>query len=212
MATFGERLKIALKNKNMKQSQLAYRLGVDRSYITNWITGKYGVNEETKKKISSILDVSMAWLSGYDAPPTNANLNFSDIGVRPITRKRFPMLGEIACGHPIFANEDHESYIDASADIDADFCLTAKGDSMIGARINDGDIVFIKQMPIVENGEIAAVVIGDEATLKVWYFYPEEQKLVLNPENRRYAPIVYTGTELDTIICLGKAVCFMSKL
>ena len=97
-----------------------------------------------------------------------AEKNFAGL-IRPITTRRFPMLGEIACGKPIFADEDHESYVDASSNIDADFCLTAKGDSMTGARINDGDVVFIKQKPIVENGEIAAVIIGDEATLKVWY-------------------------------------------
>jgi repressor LexA len=72
--------------------------------------------------------------------------------------------------------------------------------------------VFIKQQPIVENGEIAAVVIGDEATLKTWYYYPDKQKLVLTPANQAYEPLVYTGEELNTITCLGRAVCFMSNL
>lgn len=132
--------------------------------------------------------------------------------LRPITKKRFPMLGEIACGKPLYANEDHESYVDASADIDADFCLTAKGDSMIGARIHAGDVVFIKSMPIVDNGAIAAVIIDDEATLKRWYYYPEQQKLMLTAENPAYAPLMYVGEELNSITCLGKAVCFMSNL
>ena len=83
---------------------------------------------------------------------------------------------------------------------------------MIGARIHDGDIVFIRKQPIVENGEIAAVVIDNEATLKRWYFYPEEKKLILNPENAVFPPLVYIGEELDNIICLGKAVCFISNL
>lgn len=65
-SSFSQRLKIALKNKNMKQSQLADVLNVDRSYITNWINGKYRANEETKKRIANVLGVSIAWLSGYD--------------------------------------------------------------------------------------------------------------------------------------------------
>jgi repressor LexA len=122
------------------------------------------------------------------------------------------MLGEIACGEPIFADEDREHCVMVDMDIDADFCLTAKGDSMINARINDGDIVFIKEMPIVENGEIAAVIIGDEATLKRVYYYKEQNKLVLNPENPKYEPLVYLNDELNSIRILRKAVYFMSAL
>ena len=83
---------------------------------------------------------------------------------------------------------------------------------MIGARINDGDVVFIKKQSIVDNGEIAVVVIENETTLKRWYYYPDKQKLILNPENSAYEPLVYINEELNSITCLGKAVCFMSKL
>lgn len=68
MATFAERLKIALQNKNMKQSVLAYRIGVDRSYISNWLSGKYEAKTETQNQIANILGVSSAWLAGYDVP------------------------------------------------------------------------------------------------------------------------------------------------
>lgn len=122
------------------------------------------------------------------------------------------MLGEIACGKPIFANEEHETYIDASADIKADFCLTAKGDSMIGARIHSGDVVFIKEQSIVDNGQIAAVIIDNDVTLKRWYFYPDKKKLILQAENPNYEPFVYIGEELNNIRCLGRAVSFMSNL
>ena len=76
----------------------------------------------------------------------------------------------------------------------------------------DGDIVFIRQQDSVDNGEIAAVIINDEATLKRVYFYPEEGKLVLSPENPRYAPLVYVGRELDLIKIIGKAVAFQSSV
>lgn len=90
--------------------------------------------------------------------------------------------------------------------------MTARGDSMVGARIKDGDIVFIRQQEMVNNGEIAAVIINDEVTLKRWYFYPNKQKLVLSPENPAYEPFVYVGEELNEIRCLGRAIAFMSNL
>lgn len=132
--------------------------------------------------------------------------------ILPVKLKQFPLLGEIACGEPIFAVENKESFVMADSDISADFCLRAKGDSMIDARIYDGDLVFIRKMPMVDNGEIAAVIIDDEATLKKVYYYPEKGRLVLFPCNPAYEPFVYTGSELNEIRILGKAVCFMSSL
>jgi repressor LexA len=122
------------------------------------------------------------------------------------------VLGDIACGMPIYADEKHESFVSVSDKFDADFCLTARGDSMIGARIYDGDIVFIRSQSTVENGEIAAVILGDEATLKRVYYYPDEEKLILSPENPKYAPLVYIKNELNDIKILGKAVAFQSAI
>ena len=76
----------------------------------------------------------------------------------------------------------------------------------------DGDIVFIREQPMVNNGEIAAVIIDDEATLKRVYYYPEKQKLMLVPENTKYEPLVYIGEELEQIRILGLAVAFQSDL
>ena len=83
---------------------------------------------------------------------------------------------------------------------------------MIGARIYDGDIVFIKSQSAVNNGEIAAVIISDEATLKRVYFYPDEGKLILSAENPKYAPLVYMNDELNTIKIIGKAIAFQSSI
>ncbi len=214
MAKHCDRLRQALALRNMKPSVLSYKTGISEASISHYLAGHYEPKTKKMQAIARALHVSDAWLSGFDVPMLEdaSSIDLEAYGLRPIVTKKFPMLGEIACGKPIFATEDHEAYIDASASIDADFCLTAKGDSMINARIKDGDVVFIKQMPIVQNGEIAAVVIDDEATLKYWHYYPDKQKLVLNPANPAYEPLVYTGSELDTIICLGKAVCYMSNL
>jgi len=160
---------------------------------------------------SSFLDINEDNITTSADPDISALIQKYD-NIKPIQLKRFPMLGAIACGEPIFADEDREHYIMADMDIDADFCLTAKGDSMINARIYEGDIVFIKEMPIVENGDIAAVIIEDEATLKRVYYYPDDNMLQLVAENPKYKPLVYQGPELDTIRILGKAVYFMSAV
>lgn len=165
------------------------------------------VKMSTLQKIATACHVSLSYIIGETAE--DDSLPF---GLFAVSRRRFPLVGEIACGQPLLANEEHETYIEASADIHADFCLRAKGDSMTGARILDGDIVFIKEQAMVNNGEIAAVIIENEATLKRVYYYPDRQKLVLNPENTKYEPLVYIGEELNQVRILGKAVCFMSNL
>lgn len=122
------------------------------------------------------------------------------------------MLGKIACGEPIFADEEHETYVEIDESYGADFCLTAQGDSMINAGIENGDTVLIREAPIVDNGEIAAVIIDDEATLKRVYYYKGENKLVLQAENPRYSPFVYLNEELETIRIIGKAVAVIKRL
>lgn len=212
--TFPNRLKEAMRGRSV--TSLASEVGVSKQTISAYLSGTRKPKRVMLAELARVINVSEAWLMGYDVPKERQDdSKYSTslpANIRPITKKRFPMLGEIACGKPIYAVEVHESYIDASSEIDADFCLTAKGDSMINARICDGDVVFIKQMPIVNNGEIAAVVINDEATLKRWYYYPERHKLVLNPANDAYEPLVFVDDELNEIVCLGKAVCFMSDL
>jgi repressor LexA len=166
--------------------------------------------------LAKALGVTPAYLMGWEIE-LRAVDPFDELyakydNIKPIKMKRFPMLGEIACGEPVFADEDKEHYIMADMDINADFCLTAKGDSMINARIYEGDIVFIKEMPMVENGEIAAVIIEDEATLKRVYYYKEDNLLQLVAENPKYKPLVYQNEDLDRIRILGKAVYFMSAV
>ncbi len=109
-------------------------------------------------------------------------------------------------------SEEWEGSIEAGSNLKVDYCLRCKGDSMINARIFDGDIVFIKQQPVVENGEIAAVIIEDEVTLKRVYFYPEENTVMLQPENPRYRPLIYSGSDLERIRILGKAIAFHSDI
>lgn len=204
----GEKIRAARVAKGMTQEELGDLVGVQKSAIAKYESGRVvNIKRSTLKKLSDILEIPPFELI-YEGT-TNDNYAAPD-NIFPISVKRFPVLGKIACGEPIYADEDHESYIMASANIKADFCLVAKGDSMINARINDGDVVFIHSQPTVENGEIAAVIIGDEATLKRVYIKANVVTLVA--ENPKYEPMVYAGDELESIRILGKAVCFMSNL
>lgn len=206
-----ERL-IELRKKNNKtQSDIARELSISRQAYSNYELGNREADYDTLNKLADYFGVSVDYLLGRsDDKIHDDKHDLTKYGLSPVKTKKFRMLGEIACGEPIFCNEEYETFVEASADINADFCLTAKGDSMINARIFDGDIVFIKSTPEVNNGEIAAVVIDDEATLKRVYYYRNENKLVLSAENPRYAPLVYVNEELDSINILGKAVAFMS--
>ena len=202
-------LKRLRKERKLTLEELAEALGTSKQTIHRYENGIItNIPPEKVKALADALEVAPSALMGWelsDALPITK-------GILPISTKKLPILGEIACGEPIYASEEHESYASADDNLDADFCLRAHGDSMTGARIYDGDIVFIRSQNAVDNGEIAAVIINDEATLKRVYYYPEQQKLVLTPENPKYAPLVYVGGELETIKIIGKAVAFQSAI
>lgn len=207
-----ERLRELRKSKNLRQIDLANFLGIDRTTYVKYETGTSEPDKATLNKLADFFETTLDYICERESLPADDDPLPTADNIFPITRKAFPLLGDIACGEPIFAEENRESYIMAGTEINADFCLRAKGDSMTGARILDGDIVFIKKMPVVENGSIAAVIVGDEATLKRVYYYPQQKKLVLNAENPKYEPFVYVGEELDTVRILGKAVAFQSDV
>ncbi len=196
------------KEKGITLDELAARIGTSKQTIHRYENGVINnIPPEKVEKLAIALGTTPSELMGWDNITKQKYEN-----IVPLSIKKLPMLGSISCGIPIYAAEEYESYAAADADLDADFCLRANGDSMTGARIFDGDTVFIRSQEAVDNGEIAAVIINDEATLKRVYYYPEEGKLVLSPENPRYAPLVYVGRELDSIKIIGKAVAFQSAV
>ena len=211
--TFKDRLRIAMDARGVRAVDLVRDTGLSKARISQYTNGIYVPKADAMHKLARALDVADLWLEGYDVPmERNASTVPNYQGIFPIERKRIPVLGEIACGTPILTDEQHDSFVMSGTNLDADFCLRAKGDSMIGARIQDGDIVFIKKSDMVANGEIAAVVIEDEATLKRVYYYPEKSKLILTPENPKYEPLVFMGPEVDEIHILGKVVAFQSEI
>lgn len=197
-------LKRIRKEKKMTLEALAERLGTSKQTIHRYENGVIAnVPSEKVELLAAALGVTPSELMGWEGDARATEF---------VSVRRLPILGEIACGVPRYAGEEHEEFAVTDGSVNADFCLRAHGDSMTGARIYDGDIVFIRSQEAVDNGEIAAVIIEDEATLKRVYYYPNEEKLVLSPENPRYAPLVYVGGELSSIKIIGKAVAFQSAV
>ena len=205
-----QRIKDLRISQNLTLEQVANEVGVGKNTVRKWETGM--IANMRRDKIASLakaLHTTPAYLMGWiDEPHREITID----NLFRIETKKFPLLGNIACGKPIFADEHFEAYVEAGAEIEADFCLRAKGDSMIGARIQDGDIVFIHKQEMVDDGEIAAVLIDDEATLKRVYYDQENGILQLFAENPQYKTMRFTGEELDHIRILGKAVAFQSEV
>lgn len=208
--SIGKRIKEIRISKNITQNELALKIGTTKQTIYKY-ENEIVTNIPSQKieLISNALNTTPDYLMGWSDKSTDDLYSIPGINPIPKTYKR-PRLGTIACGEPILAEENIETYDDIPDNIKCDFTLVCKGDSMINARINDGDIVYIKQQSQVDNGEIAAVLIDNEATLKRVYIY--EDKVVLQPENTKYPPFVYTKEEMNNIRILGKAVGFTSLL
>lgn len=194
----------------MTQTDLALKMGyADKSMIAKIEKGNVDLPQSKILAFANALETTPGELMGWDYE-TEATETVDNI--YKLDRIKLPMLGKVACGEPIFADEDRESYIMVGTDIGADFCLQCQGDSMINARIHDGDIVFVKKTDIVENGEIAVVIIDDEATLKRFFYYREQNLVILKPENPKYQDIILTGEQLNQVRVIGRAVAFQSDV
>lgn len=229
MRVFDMKLGEWIKNYRVKNDYsmqtFADKCGFSKAYVAIL---ENGINPSTGKPVSptiqifkKIADATLQDVNEFislldrDQPVTispavitNTIPNIKNIF--PLKTKKIPLIGTIAAGVPLLAEEQFECYVETSDNIKADFCLRVKGDSMVNARINDGDIVFIIKQPDVDDGEIAAVLIDSEATLKRVYKMPGAVKLVA--ENSKYKPLLYTENNCDELIILGKAIAFQSKV
>ena len=202
----GDIMRVRRQELGLTLEEVGDYVGVGKSTVRKW---EHGDIENMKRDkialLSKILKLSpLTFITGEVEYGTPDN-------IIPFPKmKKIPLLGTIACGEPILAAENIEALINADEDLNADFALRCKGDSMINARIFDGDIVYIREQPDVEDGEIAAVLIGEEATLKRVYKYPS--KVVLRPENPLYDDMIYSKEEMNEVRILGKAVAFLSAV
>ena len=205
-----DRIKSRREELGMSQLELARKLGYrDRSSIAKI---EQGVNDLPQSKIfafAQALNTTPQYLMGWDTNPSPDSSAGAASNIIPLPQTvSVPLVGSIACGTPILAVENLEGYVDMPDHVHADFALRCKGDSMIGARIFDGDIVYIKKQEIVDDGQIAAVLIDDEATLKRVRFFPDH--IVLEPANPAIEPLVYWHEEMNEVRIIGLAVAFTS--
>lgn len=219
----GQRLKYARDEvRNMSLQDVADAVGVARSTVQRYEAGKIqNIKLPVVESFARALKVNPDWLvCKSDEMEISVAIDFgttysaSNIIPLPETKK-VPLLGTIACGEPILAVENVADYVDMDADTHADFALRCKGDSMINARIFDGDIVYIRKQEAVENGEIAAVLIDgteseSEATLK--RYYNEGDKIRLSAENPMYKDQTFHGESMNSVRVIGKAVAFISMV
>ena len=183
-----------------------YKVKLEKNNLSQYLSGTVNPGQDKTLVLAEALGVDVAWLMGLDVPMRNNNSSPSDEfePYNPVVHK-IPILGYIAAGLPLYADEHIEGYTYTERNGGAEyFALKVKGDSMINAGIHTGDIVLIKSCPDVDDGEIAAVLIDDEATLK--RVYKLGDRVILRPENPAYSPMEFCKNDGKNIRILGKAV------
>lgn len=208
MSELSEKIKGLMTQKDVTYDDLAKRTGISKSALQRYATGETEkIPIDRVQSIAAALGTTAQYLLGWDSEskahtPKNI-VPFPD-------SIKIPIIGTIACGEPILADENLDGYAFVPEFAKCDFCLRCKGDSMIGARIFDGDLVAIRQQDDVDDGEIAAVLVDDEATLK--RVYKLENKVILRAENPTFKDMIYTANDAMNIKILGKAVFFISAV
>ena len=203
------RMKDLREETHKTKAQVAREMNMPYTTYVNYEKGTREPNSEVLIMIATYFGVSVDYLIGR----SESRLPESIIANNLIPLKqiiRIPIIGRIACGKPLLAEQNYEGFTYCPDNVKADFVLKCQGDSMIDANIQDGDLVFIEESPVVENGEIAAVVIGEEATLKKVYY--QNDTITLLPANSAYAPMVYHKEEINNIRICGKAVAVLRHI
>lgn len=201
MSTIYERIRARRIELGLTVEELAKKMGYkDKSSISKIENGKADIPQSKVIAFARALNTTTAYLMGIDT----AKERSIPAGFQPLPKRdRIPRVGQIACGTPILAEENVEAYDEVPSDWHADFTLLCQGDSM-EPKIKDRDIVAIHCQPMVENGEVAAVLIDGEATLKRVFLFDDH--IELRAENPTFPTILRIGEDMNTITIEGKAV------
>ena len=200
MSTFADRLQTLLEQRGMTQADLSRKCGLSRATLSRYLKGQFEAKQDSVYKIARATGVSEAWLMGADVPmerPSSSTTIPPGFAPPPVMHK-VPLVGSIACGAPILADEHIEDYVDVPRHIAADFALTCKGDSMINAHIMSGDLVVVRPQQNADDGQIVVARIEDEATVK--RLRRRNGQIWLLPENDNYDPIDGTHAEIIGIV------------
>ena len=208
MSTLGNKeimaqnIRYYLKRYGKTQKEICKDLGFKEMTFSDWVNAKTYPRIDKIEKMANYFHVQKADLVEEKRKPLKNSV--------PIERRMVPIIGQIAAGKPILADEHIEAFLPCDTGVHADFGLVVSGDSMIGADIHDGDVVFIRSQPIVDDGQIAAVRIDDDATLKRFYKNPDGCTLVsMNPQ---YPPMIFNSDNCDSIQIIGLAVAKYSVI
>lgn len=208
MSTLGNKeimaqnIRYYLKKYGKTQKEICKDLGFKEMTFSDWVNAKTYPRIDKIEKIANYFHVQKADLVEEKRKPLK--------NIVPIERCMVPIIGQIAAGKPILADEHIKAFLPCDTGVHADFGLVVSGDSMIGADIHDGDVVFIRSQPIVDDGQIAAVRIDDDATLKRFYKNPDGCTLVsMNPQ---YPPMIFNSDNCDSIQIIGLAVAKYSVI
>lgn len=217
--TLGEIIKNYRKSKDISMQDFADKANLSKSYISmlennkNPSTGlPITPTLPTIKSIASAMGLSFDELFSIIDPDSEISLNdfdYSRFGLLPVEKHEIPLLGRIACGKPIFADENIETYIDPK-DVEADFALRCEGDSMIDMGIEDGDIAFIRKQETLNNGDVGVIAVDDEVTLKRFVRYPD--RIELHPANQKYMALIILESEHKDVRIIGKLVGFYHQV
>lgn len=208
---FKDKIKINREKLGYTLEELSKLVGVSAPTIQRYESGEIkNVRRDKIAKLAEALKVSPSYLMGWEDENKDPILENIPGIITPVQMKRIPILGTIACGDPIFAQENYDGYFMIDKNLpEADFILRAKGDSMIEAHIFDGDLVFLRKTSDVDDGQIAAVLIDDEATLK--RVCRDKDTVILQPCNKEYKPIIVQGNDNKQVLILGEMVGVYSK-
>lgn len=201
---FRQNLKYYMNARGIDQAYIVNKLGLTASTISDWVNGKKYPRVDAMQRLADLLGVTIADLTDDQNARTPL-----PAGLSPVRVRRIPIIGHVAAGVPIMAEREYEEYEDDTYGIACDYVLRVEGDSM-EPRILDGDVVYVRQQPDVDDGQIAVVGVDDSVTLKVVYHMPRGLQLVsLNP---KYKPMIYTRDNTDYLAIIGKAVAFKRRL
>jgi repressor LexA len=201
--SIAENIKRIRLEHGLSQTELGKIAGVSDKAVSTWELGIKVPRMGAVEKMANYFGIAKSVIVD-DVQPTPTKQPTIPPGFEPMPAMDVvPLVGRIACGTPITAEENIEQMVCVPSRWHSTFTLTCKGDSM-EPRIHDGDLVAIRSQPEVENGEIAAVRIGEEATLK--HVYLHENFIELRPENPAFSSIILNREDMNTVVIEGKAV------
>ena len=199
------------------QADVARGLNIPKTTVANWYHGVRYPRPDAMQRLADFFGIRMEELISDNFDPAtymgeNYMLGKTFDNIYPIEVQKIPMLGTIACGEPIYADEDRESYVLCGTEIKADFCLRCKGDSM-EPRMHEGDVVIVKQQSTVDSGQIAIVLVnGDEATVKKVRFRDNGIELIAF-NSYVYEPHFYSAEDIQQlpVEIIGRVVELRAK-